>query len=191
MLYLKEQKYLPIIQAAADRYSVPAALLLAHTRQESNFDPSAYREEPAIGDGSTGMMQILLRTAQGLDANATEELLLDPEYNINLGAKLIRKNLDRYNKASSSTEKQFKDAIAAYNAGTAFINSDGVYTNSKGIPNVQGYVDNVYEYLQEYTNWLANNAPTVEVSDSDLKYIGLSGIIGLGVLWWIIRKNRK
>jgi soluble lytic murein transglycosylase-like protein len=159
LLYNKEQAILPLVQSKAEQYSVEPALILAHIKQESAFDPKAYREEPAINDASTGLMQLLLGTAKMLDSNATEDLLYDPEYNVDLGTRLIAKNLTRY-------DGNLQDAIAAYNAGSARKNSDGLYSNSKGIPNVQSYVNKVYANYIDYTNWLAKGATLVDIDSS-------------------------
>lgn len=181
-LYLKEQKYIDLFNTAADNWNIPVALLLAHARQESNFNPNAYRSEPAIGDGSTGLVQILLRTAQGIDSNATKQKLLDPTYNLDIAAHIISNNIDRY---AGNGQYAITDAIAAYNAGTAF-RSNGTYTNSQGSSNVQKYVDNVVKYMNDYNNWLADSMPAVEISLSDIILsIGVSFLI----LKWII--NRK
>jgi soluble lytic murein transglycosylase-like protein len=159
LLYNKEQDILPLVQSKADAYGVEPALILAHIKQESAFNPKAYREEPTINDASTGLMQLLLGTAKTLDSNTTEEKLYDPEYNVDLGTRLIAKNLARYN-------GNLQDAIAAYNAGSARKNSDGLYSNSKGVPNVQRYVDKVYANYLDYTDWLSKGATLVDIDSS-------------------------
>lgn len=171
-LYTSEKEYLPIIQAQATAQNVPAALILATIRQESSFDPEAYRAEPQINDASTGLMQLLLKTAQSLQPGVTAEQLYDPATNIRLGTFYLRQQLDRYG-------GNIKDAIAAYNAGTAYVYDDGSYAN-------QRYVDKVWGYYGEYTAWLANGQKTVDLgtaaSSDPLPFILVAGLGGL-ILW--------
>lgn len=152
----KELEILPIVKDAAAKYNVPSALILAHIKQESNFDPNAYRAEPAIGDASTGLMQVLLGTAKQFSPDATEEEMYDPAFNIDIGTAYIAKNLARYN-------GNVQDAIAAYNAGTARKNADGKYVNSQGVTNVQSYVDKVYANFNNYSSWIASGASEIDV----------------------------
>ena len=120
MIFTVEQSYLPAVKAAANKYNVPEALILAHIKQESGYKPTAYRAEPAINDASYGMMQLLLKTAQSLDCSATVEKLYDPTYNIDLGTKYIAQNMVRY-------PNNIKAAIASYNAGSAYTDENGEY----------------------------------------------------------------
>jgi soluble lytic murein transglycosylase-like protein len=171
-LYTAEKEYLPIIQAQSSAQGVPVALILATIRQESNFDPEAYREEPQINDASTGLMQILLKTAQGIQPGITEDQLYDPATNIRLGTFYLKQQLDRYG-------GNIQDAIAAYNAGTAYVYEDGSYAN-------QNYVDKVFGYYGEYTAWIQNGQKTVDlgtaVSSDPVPFLIAGGI--LGVLVW-------
>ena len=157
IIFNKEKAYLPLVTQAAAKYSIPTALLLGHIKQESNFKPDARLDEPALKDASWGMVQLLLGTAKGLDPDATVEKLLDPVYNIDLAAKLISKNLVRYN-------GNIQDAIAAYNAGSARKDAQGIYVNSKGVQNVQKYVDKVYQNYVDYQKWLDNGENLIDVS---------------------------
>jgi len=128
----------PIIQQTADKYGVDPALVKAIIKNESDYNPSAYRSEPQINDASWGLMQLLLGTAKQVSGNSnlTASDLLKPEVNIDLGTKYIAQQLNRYG-------GDVKNAIAAYNAGSARFNSDGSYIN-------QGYVDKVYGSYQLY-----------------------------------------
>jgi len=155
----KELAILPIVKDAAAKYNVPSALILAHIKQESAFDPNAYRAEPAIGDASTGLMQVLLGTARQFSPDVTEAEMYDPAFNIDVGTAYIAKNLERYN-------GNVQDAIAAYNAGTARKNEDGEYVNSKGVTNVQRYVDKVYANYNNYSSWIAAGASKIDVGTS-------------------------
>lgn len=159
LIYNKEQAILPLVNEMSQRYNVPAALILAHIKQESSFNPQAYRAEPAIGDASYGLMQVLLGTARQFvpDANSTD--MYDPAFNMNVGVAYIAQNLNRYN-------SNVKDAIAAYNAGTARKNAAGQYVSSKGSTVVQDYVDKVYSNYLDYSNWLQQGATIVDVDST-------------------------
>lgn len=156
LIYNKEQALLPMINSIAQQYNVPPALILAHMKQESSFNPNAYRAEPAIGDASIGLMQVLLGTARKFVPEATAEQMYDPTFNTNVGTAYIAENLNRY-------EGNILDAIAAYNAGTARKNDASQYVNSKGVTNVQDYVDKVYKNYNDYTNWLSQGAAILDV----------------------------
>ena len=177
LTYASEQKYLPIINQAAAKHKVPAALILAHIRQESAFDPYAYRAEPAINDASYGLMQVLLRTAKTIDKNATPDKLYDPNYNIDIGTTYIAKNLSRYPTDLSS-------AIASYNAGSAYKNEAGKFVSKSG-NDVQHYVDKVTRNYNNYINWLRGGA-----SLFDTKYLVIAGTVAIiGILFYLYKEQ--
>lgn len=126
------------ISSAALKYNVEPAQIRAHIKAESNWDPSASRYEAHLNDSSLGLMQVLLKTAreQSGNKNLTATQLLDPKTNIDVGTKYIAYQLKRYG-------GNVKDAIAAYNAGSAKKTSSGLYTN-------QAYVDKVHGYYKLY-----------------------------------------
>jgi soluble lytic murein transglycosylase-like protein len=99
----------PLIQDASVRYGVPFAWIKAVIATESNFNPLAKREEPAIGDRSLGLMQILTRTARGLGFDGPDSRLFDPAVNIDLGARLLADLRRRY--------ISFERTYSAYNSG--------------------------------------------------------------------------
>src|SRR5574343_1601256 len=173
--FIKEKKYLPMFQRVSDSTGVPVSLLLAHAKQESSFDPKAYRAEPAINDASYGLVQVLLKTAQGIDKTATVQKLYDPEYNLLIGAKYIAQNMARY-------PGDIKSAIASYNAGVARKNEQGQYVNSRGVPNVQTYVDKVYGYYVDYDKWLGHGANLVDVSINPWLVFGFSFVLVLTII---------
>lgn len=116
MRWVNEEAYDPIINAAADRHGVPAALVRAIIASESQFNPSAWRPEPKINDGSAGLMQILLRTAKGTgyDGPLGERLqltgLFDPTTNIEYGTAYLA---EQFNRAGGD----ISGAASAYNGG--------------------------------------------------------------------------
>lgn len=176
-LFLTEQKYQAPIYLASQKYGVPMELIMGHIKQESGYNPNAYRAEPAINDASYGMMQLLLKTAQSLDPSATVDKLYDPAYNIDLGTRLIAQNLKKYGNVS--------DAIAAYNAGIPRKNEKGEYVNSKGVTNVQFYVDQVTKYMNQYSEWMKGGKKIVEFSwlDSIIPIL----LIGFAIYYFVNR----
>lgn len=183
VLFNKEKEILPIVKSISSLYSVPVTLILAHIKQESSFNPNAYRSEPAINDASIGLMQVLVRTAQGIDPSATKELLYNPTYNIKIGTSYIAQNLAKYG--------NIKDAIAAYNAGYPRKNSQGIYVNSKGVPNVQEYVDKVYNNYLMYNEWLNKGAGIFEPSMISPWLVGAFLASGVVVVLLLRRRRGK
>lgn len=115
-------------QFASSQFGVPVPILLAITKQESDFNPAA--RSPV---GAIGMMQLMPGTAAGLGVTNPS----DPLQNIVGGAKYL-----------SQLYAQFHDwpkAIAAYNAGPEAVRK------ANGVPNfpeTQGYVRSVLGMLQ-------------------------------------------
>lgn len=179
-LFTKEKQYANEVALAATKYGVPASLIMGHIKQESSFNPLAYRAEPSINDASYGMMQLLLNTAKTLDTNVTVEKLYNPGYNIDLGTKYISQNLKRY-------PNDIQSAIAAYNAGSAYKTQDGKYISKSG-NDVQKYVDNVYKNMQVYENWIKGGEQSIQTSWLDIIIpVAIAGLL----IWIIIRRKNK
>jgi len=85
------------------------ALILAITRQESNFDPAALSSA-----GARGLMQLMPATAKGLAKREkiayAEKKLTDPAYNMRLGAAFLEDLVENFDGSYILT-------AAAYNAG--------------------------------------------------------------------------
>lgn len=180
MLFTKEMGILPIVLQASQKYNVAPALILAHIKQESSFNPLAYRAEPQIGDASTGLMQILVGTAKSFDSSVSIEKLKDPVYNIDLGTAYIAQNLKKW--------PNILDAIAAYNAGTPRKDEEGYYVNSKGVRNVQEYVNKVYKNFEDYTKWLQHGAKNIDVTIVEPIWIVVFGIATVGIGYLVLRR---
>lgn len=153
----------PIITQMSEKYDVPTALIKATIKQESNWNVSASRFEAHKTDASWGLMQVLLATAKEILGNSdlTITQLLNPQVNIEAGTKYLAKQLKRYNGNMMS-------AIAAYNAGTAKKDKNGVYTNN-------AYVQTVYGNYVMYKALESAMSP-VGVS------VGLIAAIGVGLV---------
>lgn len=100
--------YDPIIVQAAGVYLVDPALIKAVITKESSWNPGALRAEPQIGDASYGLMQLLLRTAQGMRPQTTPSDLFDPSINIDLGTRYLAGQLQQWG---------YPQGVSAYNAG--------------------------------------------------------------------------
>ena len=119
-----------MIEAAARRHDVPAALVKAVIRVESNFNAGAVSRT-----GARGLMQLMPDTARALGVVN----VFHPVENVNGGALYLRAMLKRYGDLSR--------ALAAYNAGPTAVDHYG------GIPpyrETRDYVDRVLAYYRDY-----------------------------------------
>jgi peptidoglycan hydrolase-like protein with peptidoglycan-binding domain len=123
---LDSDKYDPIIREMAAKYGVPARLLKAQMKQESQFDPNARSPK-----GATGLIQLMPDTAREMGVRNPK----DPRQNIEGAAKYMAQML-------KLTKGNIAHALAAYNAGP------GNYQKYGGIPpfkETQTYVRNIME----------------------------------------------
>ncbi len=127
---------------ARQKYPVPLQLMVAIVDHESNFESKAVNAETLadIRKGhnvdSVGLGQILWPdTALALDSLASKDKLMEPVYNLTLTAKLIDELIHRY--PYKTSDGFYPDAVAAYNAGSKRINSDGTYQNQKYVDSVR------------------------------------------------------
>lgn len=105
------QRYAALWQAAEDAQGIPRGLLAGLIDHETGgtWNPRAIRQEPAIGDASRGLTQILYRTAAGIGFDGGAEDLFDPAINIALGARYLAQ---QHNRAGT-----WEGALSAYNGG--------------------------------------------------------------------------
>ena len=130
-----EHRYDPFIQRAvasvARVYPVPAALVWAVIKRESNFDPEAKSSSGAIG-----LMQVMPFNAAKV--NLTVADLADPERNILAGTRLLAVLLKYY-------DGDVINALVAYNAKARPLFAP-VPRNGE----TPGYVAAVLQSLKEY-----------------------------------------
>ena len=123
-----------IFEEASRTYGVPADLLKAVGKMESNFDPYAQS-----GAGAQGVMQLMPATAQ-----SRRDGSFDARSNIMGGAKYLSDLLARY-------DGNVVWALAAYNAGSGNVEKYG------GVPpfqETQNYISRVKEYMGDAGNLL-------------------------------------
>jgi peptidoglycan DL-endopeptidase CwlO len=122
--------YASLFQSAAQKYGLPASLLAAVAKVESNYNPSAVSSA-----GAQGLMQIMPSTAAGLGVNP-----LDPAQAVDGAARLLVSNLKQFN---GSVEL----ALAAYNAGAGAVKKYGgipPYSETRAyVPKVQAAMANL------------------------------------------------
>ena len=119
-----------IFQKASAQYDVPANLLKAVAKAESNFNPKA-----VSGSGAAGVMQLMPKTAEYLGVKD----IFDAEQNIMGGAKYLSELIKKYDGNTAL-------ALAAYNAGSGNVAKYG------GIPpfnETKNYISKVMSYTIE------------------------------------------
>lgn len=154
-----------IIRKYSAVYGVPETWIRAIIQTESSFDPNAFRAEPRINDASRGLMQLLLRTAQGLGFTGPAADLFDPDVNVNFGTKLLAQL-----RASYGDDAQ--RVYSAYNSGKP----DLYLTNSQVTANVGRFVRNLESFIQ--------SEPLVAASGS------FGVVLGALLLWYWVKKPK-
>lgn len=99
--------YLPMARAAARRHRIPEDLFVRLVQQESGWNATARSRK-----GALGLAQLMPMTAKQLRVDP-----LDPEQNLDGGARYLRQQFDRF--------RDWSLALAAYNAGPGAVESHG------------------------------------------------------------------
>lgn len=145
------QKYVEYVEKYAKNYELDPLLVYSIIKAESNFNSTAKSNSNAIG-----LMQIMLDTAKEIGKKMdleeiTEEKLLDPETNINIGTKYFKILLEKY--------ESEKLAIIAYNAGMGNLDSwleQGIIDNEGNdidnipFPETKNYVKKILQNYKIY-----------------------------------------
>lgn len=138
-----------IVEEAA-RQGIPASLILAVAKVESNFKARA--ESSA---GARGVMQIMPKTARDLYGVPADDLW-DPQLNIQLGVDYLKSLIKQYG-------GRWDLALSHYNGGSRV----GTPPNARVIPATRGYVDAVLAWQRRYerTDTMVAMADAVESRD--------------------------
>jgi soluble lytic murein transglycosylase-like protein len=120
------------VAAAATRYALPEALLLAVMSVESNFDHRAVSEK-----GAMGLMQLMPGTAKDMYVSDA----WDPGQNIEGGARYLRILANQY-------QGDLVRTLAAYNAGPEAVRRAG--GEVPNIPETREYVRRVVALYEAY-----------------------------------------
>ncbi|MBS4960872.1 MAG: lytic transglycosylase domain-containing protein [Clostridiales bacterium] len=157
--YLFPRRYSTEVEKYAREYGLEENFVYAVIKAESNFDPNAvsYR-------GACGLMQIMPTTGEwcaesmGMDSFA-EEMLFDPEINIQLGCWYLALLVDHFDGSLTT-------AAAAYNAGIGNVSrwiSEGGSTDLEVIPfrETEGYLKKIQLYHKIYDDMYGGTKKTV------------------------------
>lgn len=145
------KKYSELVEKYATEYELDPLLVYSIIKAESNF-----KEEAKSNSNAMGLMQIMFDTAKEIGnkielEEITEEKLLDPEININIGTKYFKTLLEKYNNE--------KLAIIAYNAGMGnldgwlekgIIDEEGNNLESIPFPETKNYVKKILQNYKIY-----------------------------------------
>jgi len=124
--------YDPHVQAAAQKYDLPAALIKAVMAAESAFNPRAVSRR-----GAQGLMQLMPETARALMVAD----VFDPAQNIDGGARHLRQLWVQY-------DGDLYRTLSAYNAGAEAVRRSGGKVPRIG--ETQDYVKRVLALYQAY-----------------------------------------
>ena len=134
--------YSNIVERAALNHNVESALIYAVILKESLFS-----DDIVSRAGAYGLMQLILPTAQGMEATVSPEDLMDPNININLGTRYLQILLKRYKGDVTKT-------IAAYNGGMGNVDkwTRGGILDIEAIPfpETKAYTKNVLSSYYKY-----------------------------------------
>ena len=146
-----KKDYSEYVSKYSEEYNVEEDLIYAIIKAESNFDPNAQSNKDA-----QGLMQLMYSTAEEIadkiNISLTEDNILDPEININLGTNYISSLLNKYDCVEI--------ALAAYNAGSGnvdkWIENGVIQSDGSDIENIPYKETNTYvrKVMRDYNIYL-------------------------------------
>lgn len=158
-----------IIAVNADKYSVPFDWIKAVMMTESSGNPMAFRDEPAIGDASYGLMQLLYRTARNLGYTGEAVGLYDPMINLDLGTKLLAQLRRAYG-------DDFQAVYSAYNSGSP--------TKYQTSTQVAAHVANATSWLDKVRETLGDIAGAITGEDSSVVFLLIAAGVAAYLIFW-------
>ena len=145
-------EYTEYVRKYANEYNVDEYLIYAIIKAESNFEPNAESHR-----GAKGLMQLMYSTAEDISKRIgielSEDNILEPDININLGTKYISMLIQKYNNINL--------ALAAYNAGSGNVDgwiekgtlkSDGSDIENVPFTETNNYVRKILRDYEIYKN---------------------------------------
>jgi len=145
--------YDPIVQRVATTHSVPADLIHAIIRAESNYDSFALSEK-----GAMGLMQLMPDTAVQYGVRN----VFNPSQNIEGGTKYLKDLIKLYN-------GQTKLVLAAYNAGQEAVRKYG--RTVPPYPETREYINRVMARYKKDVTGTRVRTPMFEVRDASGKVV--------------------
>lgn len=152
ILYKKD--YSEYVSKYSQEYSVEEELIYAIIKAESNFEANAVSAKSA-----QGLMQLMYSTAEDVarknGIKLTEDNILEPGININIGTKYIATLLEKY--------ESLEVALAAYNAGSGnvdkWIKNGTIKSDGSDIENIPFKETNTYvrKIMRDYKIYLELN----------------------------------
>ena len=161
-----------LVRNEASRNGIDPAVILAQIDKESSFNANAINPS----DPSYGLMQVTLPTAREVsgDPSLTIAQLMIPDKNIEIGVRYLALKINEYS-------GNIRDGLAAYNSGKARL-KNGQYVNTKGITNVNDYVEYITLHIPEYQAYVKSKEQAAgydykAVSPLDNKKWYIAGLI--------------
>lgn len=171
----KVSRWRDLIYNKAMKYNIPPALIVAVMWQESGGDPKAGSYADAFG-----LMQLILSTAKSMAGRSVskDELLSNPDLNVDLGAKLLSQLYKQYN-------GNLPHILGSYNAGGPYCGTGKKYPSGEpcapnmfGLVQNCGYIDSVIKNYNRAIE-LGWDGKPVKPTSTFVKVLGGVGIVAV------------
>lgn len=126
------QRWLPLIEKYAEIYDLDSNLVAAVMLVESDGKPSAISSS-----GAVGLMQVMPYHRTWFPNRPTKSQLLNPEYNVMMGCKILRQYIDMF-------DGDIRKGLGAYYAGSEAV--------LRGDPEPAWYAQMVLDAYETYTS---------------------------------------
>jgi tetratricopeptide (TPR) repeat protein len=136
--------HMKLIKSYAEEMQMDPVIVLSLMKQESAFDAGANS-----GAGAVGLMQLMPYTAVETEPGVKRADLVDPETNVRIGMKYLRKMTDRFN-------GNLAMSIAAYNAGPNAV--DRWVREGRAKRGMLDFIESIpYKETREYVSSIIRN----------------------------------